>query len=116
METNICTQCKVTIEKPTDSFTTGYGIDKDGNKVCYACCGVLDSKRLADGKDPGLYLEKGFITNWCGTFRIPVTYSRHVARLFFGKPGIVGNFSYMGKNWAFRGVGEGMYIRAKTIK
>ena len=34
METNVCSVCGKEIEK-TNSIETGYGYDKDNNKVCY---------------------------------------------------------------------------------
>ena len=64
-----------------DSFTTGYGVDPAGNKVCYACCGKCD---LADMSATGravLYLtedgpEGTFVSNWPGTLKIRVKFLR----------------------------------------
>lgn len=78
----ICHDCGKVIEKP-DKFFTGYGIDKDGNKVCYECCGKRDRKELFEAK-PGdkfiMYLteEKDattgatiyYVTNWPGSLKI----------------------------------------------
>ena len=84
----VCADCGEHIVH-TDSVTTGYGIGRDGKKVCYACCGLRD---IADMRATGravLYLTVAgptaaaplwpVVTNWPGTLRIPVK-SRRVGR------------------------------------
>lgn len=60
----------------TDSLTTGYGIDREGRKVCYACCAKRDIADMTARGRAVLYLtvreEKPVVTNWPGTLRIPV--------------------------------------------
>lgn len=73
-DTVTCHQCGKTIVKPRNSCTTGYGIDQQGNKVCFACCAVNDKAALLrDGhsKSLPLYLSKGekgwTVGNWPGS-------------------------------------------------
>jgi hypothetical protein len=82
--TFVCHECKQ--EKTnTDTFTTGYGQDKEGNKVCFECCGKQDEAELRAMK-PGdktilYWTEKDSeLTNWPGSLKIKVYYftkSRH---------------------------------------
>ena len=44
---------------------TGYGVDKNNNKICYECCGKNDIENLKNGSlNVGLYYSNGKITNW----------------------------------------------------
>lgn len=76
-----CTVCN--LDKPTQKEGgTGYGQDKDGNKVCYACCAIQDRKEMDEtGKFVG-YLSKGKdekweFTNWPGTLRFPANIKKN---------------------------------------
>jgi len=76
-----CSSCKKTIEHPEDSCSTGYGIDKNGNKICFACCGEQDKERMAKEGKITLYLTKKDsgqyqITNWPGSLAFTVAFSR----------------------------------------
>lgn len=65
---------------------TGYGIDNDGNKVCYACCGERDRNDMIATGRAVLYLTAAtgatgawrnyVVSNWPGTLNIPVAWSR----------------------------------------
>lgn len=73
----ICHQCKAEKEKGTTESVdsgAGYGIDKDGKKICYACCAVNDKKSMRETGKVKLYLENKAsifaVTNWPGTLRI----------------------------------------------
>jgi len=71
-------------------FSTGYGKDKDGNIVCFECCGKQDEKQLAELPLKGkmsLYLDtnKKILTNWPGTLHISVPYIRKGKHNFAGK-------------------------------
>ncbi len=64
-----------------DSFTTGYGIDKQGRKVCYSCCGKRDSTDMSATGRAVLYLteegpEGAVVSNWPGTLKFRVRYKR----------------------------------------
>jgi len=66
----ICGQSKPT---QTDGGT-GYAIDKDNNKICYACCGDRDKQELINLKPKEktcMYLDgNNRLSNWPGTFVI----------------------------------------------
>lgn len=69
-----CHQCKQEITHESD-FSTGYGRDKDDNKICFACCGENDKKELLEmpiGGKTMLYLDtkEMKLTNWPGTLQI----------------------------------------------
>ena len=40
-----CSQCGKTKTHQSE-ISTGFGTDKDGNKVCFDCCGWNDAKEL----------------------------------------------------------------------
>lgn len=46
----VCFDCGGKFVKHYD-FDTGYGTDKDGHKVCFACCGKRDLKELENLKE-----------------------------------------------------------------
>ncbi len=72
-----CNVCKLTKSHTSDS-TTGYGVDKDNNKVCFQCCGDQDKKDMIKHGNAMLYMTKKdgkyIITNWLNTlkFECPV--------------------------------------------
>ena len=75
----ICDRCGKEIK--SDGIGTGYGEDREGHKICYACCGEQDIKNLMSleiGEKYYLYLShsKDFsgwhVTNWPGTFSVSV--------------------------------------------
>lgn len=76
MEQNIftCIDCGET--KPINKEGgTGYATDKDGNKICYNCCGKRDTFELLQLKPKAkmcLYWNGKEVINWPGTLRIPV--------------------------------------------
>lgn len=78
MKTFTCSQCGLT--KITDTNGgTGYGLNAAGDKVCYACCAVNDSKALGTLKPKEkllLYYNGKEVTNWPGSLRITPTGTR----------------------------------------
>jgi len=78
--TFVCSDCGKEKDIPEDSITTGYGIDNEGKKVCFACCGLRDRKTMVDEGRIALYLTKKpdgwFVTNWPGTLSFRVTSHR----------------------------------------
>jgi hypothetical protein len=80
MQNVTCHRCKRTIEREEGSFATGYGIDRHNHTICYACCGILDRKRMERDGYATLYLTEtpnGYrVTNWPGS----LTFSAHVNR------------------------------------
>lgn len=74
MNTFTCHQCGLTKEN-NEPHTTGYGI-QDGNKICFACCGINDAREL-ENLEPKqkfyLYWTGTEVTNWPGSLRIKPT-------------------------------------------
>ena len=113
-----CSKCN---EQKTvnQDFTTGYGVDKDGNKVCYECCGKEDERYLIDnGKLQG-YLTgqpgNEYFANWPGSFKIPVLYSRKSYHNFAGRNGRTDFWlKYKGNN--YHGINIGKDNEIATIR
>lgn len=77
-----CDQCGEHKEHKSE-FSTGYGKNDAGQKICFACCGVNDRRDLLAlpiGGKTWLYLSyndgKYYVSNWPGTLKIPVRYMR----------------------------------------
>jgi len=115
--TFICDQCKKEIVHESE-FSTGYGIDKNNNKVCFACCGENDKNSLLDLKPKEkfyLYFDGKIITNWPGTLKILPT------RITKGNHNMCGTrldvYFKLGDKW-FHGLnlGDNQVLRVNTIK
>jgi len=52
----VCDQCGQACVK--GDITTGYGIDEDGNRFCFRCCGVQDRESMVETGRAVLYLAK----------------------------------------------------------
>jgi hypothetical protein len=79
MEKSYCHICGK--ECISDGCGTGYGIDKNNNKVCYSCCAEQDKKDMIQNKKTVLYLSKEndnkwYIVNWPSSLKIPVRNKR----------------------------------------
>jgi len=75
----ICSQCGQIKNHPKDSISTGYGRDKDNNKVCFSCCGINDAKKLENskiGQRHTLYFTGKALVNWPSSLSIPIGYVR----------------------------------------
>jgi len=70
-----CSVCKVE-HIHNQKFTAGYARNDKGEKVCYTCCGIIDKEYMEKHGRIDLYLTqtdgKYFVSNWPGTFKIPV--------------------------------------------
>lgn len=76
MNTFTCFQCGET-KTNTEQHVTGYGLDKAGNKICFACCGLNDARELENLKPKEkfwLYWDGKEVINWPGTLRITPNY------------------------------------------
>jgi hypothetical protein len=77
-----CTRCNKDIFSSPESISSGYGLDKDNNRICYGCCAVLDKERMRQDGKITLYLTcepaskikskdgricRGKVSNWPGT-------------------------------------------------
>lgn len=73
METKFnCSQCK-TDKSYISDITTGYGTDKEGNKICFDCCRDNDINSLVNLQPKQkfcLYYDGLHITNWPGTLKL----------------------------------------------
>ena len=74
-------------ECKSNGFSTGYGVDANGNKICYECCAKHDEQALMalEGKNKiCLYLTgkagEEMISNWPGTLKIKPTLVKHGKR------------------------------------
>jgi len=77
MKTFICSKCGEEKEVQTQCGT-GYATDRAGFKTCYDCCADFDREEMMETGKAVLYLDGiAQLTNWPGTLRLPVRYSRH---------------------------------------
>ena len=95
-----CSKCGRNIEH-TDNITTGYGVDKNDNKVCFGCCASSDIKDLLELKpgecfygyltqqvynDPcGASYKKWFVSNWPNSLKIPCVHTKTGRHNWSGK-------------------------------
>lgn len=114
-----CSVCRLTKENDSD-FTTGYGVDANGNKVCYDCCGKQDSETLAGlpiGGRHTLYLTDKAIVNWPGTLSIPTFGIRKSWHNFAGRDGRRDVwFDYKGNSYHGVNIGNSQILHVKRIK
>lgn len=68
-----CSQCQCDVVHEAE-ITTGYALDKDENKICFACCAVNDKQSMLTNRNSKrlpLYLSGDKppfrVTNWPGT-------------------------------------------------
>jgi hypothetical protein len=107
---------------------TGYAVFHDGSKCCYACAGALDLMLAhagtltfgylqTDGREyPGSYAT---VTDWPGTVlaRGLVLGRRRAYTPSGGSYDIVtGRVQVGSRTYAFRGPGNGMYVRLRLVK
>lgn len=124
METNKCFDCGATFI--SNGFSTGYGTDREGNRVCFACCGIRDQKDMEKTGKATLYLTlkerpglrlfaDGEVGNWPGTLKLPCRVKR-------GRHNIAGVrfdawFRFAGKDWHGVQYGENtQLIHCKQLK
>lgn len=105
-----CHECGAAC-KPNGLFA-GYGVLKNGNKICYDCCAKRDEQALMalSGKDKiSLYLigknGQEEIINWPGTLRIKPRYVKRGRHNFAGSRRDVW-FAYKGKEFHGTQYGE----------
>jgi hypothetical protein len=97
-----CFVCKLEKQSPNDHICggTGYGLDKENNKVCYSCCGKQDEESMEKTGKTILYLDtaKRTVSNWPGTLSInlsSLSKGRHnIARVRYDV-----SFIHKGKRW-----------------
>jgi hypothetical protein len=69
-----CAVCRETKPVHTDGGT-GYASHRD-RKVCYACCGRSDTRRMERGLPVMLYYDGKVVSNWPGTLKMEPTYTK----------------------------------------
>ena len=107
--------------------TTGYGIDKNGKKHCYTCCGERDKADMRSSGKATLYLsskphpqfdwqKRYFVSNWPGSLLIEVGFVKK------GRHNIAGTrcdvwFTFEGAEWHGVQYGENTQIcHCKRVK
>ena len=116
-----CTACGEN-KTHTDPHTTGYGQDKDGNKVCFACCGLQDMQSMRDtGKGDGYLVRNDDgthkFTNWPGTLSLSVYGIRKSFHNFAGRDGRTDfYFMFEGKEWHGVNIGDQQFSRVHVLK
>jgi hypothetical protein len=103
----ICTHCDLTKPVQTNGGT-GYATNEAGNKICYDCCALQDSKELEQmtlGSKTVLYWDGKEISNWPGTLRI-AAYANQTGDHNIAKTMVTVWFKhqgncYIGKNYGF---------------
>jgi len=117
----ICDKCKKEIIQ--ESCFTGYGVNSAGEKLCYACCGELDTQELASlklGEKMTLYLVnnndearhnvgashiEAWVTNFPNTLNIPI-YTLHKRKHNFAGVQNYVYFKFKGNFYMGRQVGN----------
>jgi len=70
-----CTHCK-RIKPIQVSGGTGYGINKDNEKVCYVCCAKQELETMVETGKAVLYFCKDKVTDWAGELSFKVLEQR----------------------------------------
>ena len=104
----------------SNGFSTGYGRDDDGKKICFKCCGKNDVKTLlTTGKLHGYYSRDkklGMVfSNWPGSLKIHSYYSRDSWHNFAGKDGRT-DFWCKFKGHVYHGVHIGHNNECATLR
>lgn len=87
-----CAQCGQHCKRSPGAGGTGYGIDDEGRRTCYACCGLNDRAYMTEkGRHDGLYLVKRgnryAVVNWPSSLEFAVYHVRKSWHNFAGKDG-----------------------------
>ena len=111
-------KCKICgAEFVSNGCGTGYGINENGEKICYSCCGKADAEKLEkDGILSG-YFSDGFFTNWPGTFKIKVQGVKKSWHNFAGRNGRRDFWlTYKGQNYHGVNVGNNQCATIRRVK
>jgi hypothetical protein len=113
------TLCDCGHEAVSDGFSTGYGVDNEGKKICFRCCGERDKKFLRDnGRLSGYFTGNGDhmeFTNWPGTLKLKVVSHRYSHHNFAGRNGRCDFWVYFEGN-RYHGVHIGANNECATIR
>jgi len=108
-------------ESDHDPITSGYGIDHDGKRHCYACCHARELAYMAEHGRIDAYLscDGRAITMWPGLALARVTAEWETSAGGFARGTQVTRVRATaadGTRWYGRGPGRGMYIRLRRAK
>ena len=105
---------------PKGAHDTGYGIDAEGRKHCYACCGAREREAMKASGTAFLYLDgpedAPYVSDWPGSFKIPVLAMKR------GRHNVASIrtdvwFIFNGARWHGSRMGDnGTYVRCRRIK
>lgn len=127
---HVCTKA-IVADSP---HTTGYGIDQQGNKICYACCADRDRESMREHGRIDLYLShvasapthndtvcsNWKITNWPGSLVITSIHRvEHAYKPVFGRRMrrvTVWFTAGDGQTWRGDNVGDSQILRCRRVK
>lgn len=119
-----CDKCKQ--DKTFDStFTTGYGKDKEGHKICYECCALQDEKDMNETGKATLYLSQKFfncenhyvVSNWPSSLEFKVNHMRIGKHNIARKVYVVYFNDKQGNTWIGKTYGDNTQIcHCKRLK
>ena len=81
------TQCDCGHIAKANGVGTGYGKDRQGRVLCYACCAKQTADSMKDGKPVTLYWDpnKDQVTDWSGHLRLNPARIRTQRTYVFGR-------------------------------
>lgn len=114
-----CSNCNTRIVKKEESISSGYGIDKDDNKICYQCCALIDHAYMLDHGKIDLYLtfrdRKAIVTNWPGSLEFKaISWSKSTTN--WGHQRIDVWFRFDNAIWWGYNIGDNEICRCKRTK
>ena len=69
-----CAKCHAEIVVEEGSCSTGYGLNSDNEKICFACCAIEDEEYMRTHNHITLYLTKTdghyHVSNWPGSLKL----------------------------------------------
>lgn len=122
MSRNRCNVCGQ--EFVATAFSSGYGLDRKGHKVCYDCCGKQDAaelEQLPEGEKMALYIVEmpdgvRQVTNWPSTLKVPISIIRrgYTGRSWMKRRDVW--FAYKGGWYYGRNQGDSDILIVKRLK
>jgi hypothetical protein len=101
-----CVDCNEVKIVNVEGLSTGFGYTKEGDKVCFSCCGIRDKAQMLEKGKIALYWHGGAVSNWPGTltFRpVKIRKGRHnmggtVTSIYFRVDGQPWSGKHVGQN------------------
>lgn len=99
---------------------TGYGIRKDGARVCYSCCADDDKRSMLETGRATLYLVKRNgrwrITNWPGSYDVRADYVRRFNHPFAREAWIARFVGPDGTTWSAKNIGDSQIAHCRRVR